>query len=1120
MEGVAGTDSILPKVRMRPNPRPVSSRPILMRALACLPLVLPLLGLFPATASARTGYPKVVNIYLSNSVTPEELQELSKWDVLVLDTDFPYDNPGAIDQLRAINPEIVILGSIPINGTWTAGYQQPVGTVAYKYWEGIAAGDFWLYDATGGVVNDWPGKGSTNLTPNCPVNAQGQAYWEWFAHFVDDTIWKHGQSEWDGIFLDDVWDNISWLNSGLPYSIDSDRDGTADVSAELDAWWTATNDSCTALVRELLGPDAVIASNGANSCYRSLNGTMAENFPFNGRPDQDNIYGYAWMRWTLLDRGSYFRGLENYVSSPMQLSIINSFAAVIGDQPDTTGRFQAHKRLGLGTALLGDGYYSLDNLNHSMTWWQPEYDIYLGAPIGPAYTYIVGGLSIWRRDYTEASVIVNPNNAALIAQAGLPTIDGWDAYIGPRIMEPVPPDTSAPAEVDDYWGGKAIDSHSVFFRWQAVGDDGKTGRATSYQIRYREGMGNATYEGPTWDAATEIPNSIVPGWAGFTESITVGGLDPDTYYYFAVRATDDVGHIGPLQVYHYRIKTLLTDPPLYDTIPPAAITTLEAVSIDSTGTALRWTAPGDDGTDGTAAIYRGRISDVPIDAANWDSALPIFWLPTPLLAGTVQTGEVRNLVPGTTYYVALRAEDEVPNLGPIGNVLSFTTLSGWVPPPPPPADTTGPSVITDLLVIDRAETTFTLRFTAPTAASGVVAGYDLRRVSGDVFTLAQWDTALTIPTGQPASPGMHEMVQVEGLNPGTSYAFRVRAHDDADNWSDLSAAVSATTLEPTPPPPPIDVTPPAAVADLVAAVTDTFKITLTWIAPGDDGTGGQADRYDLRYRLGGLDASTWASATTVEDAPSPAPAGAPQTFAIMGLPPDTTIAFALVTVDDANNASPMSNVATARIASPPPPPPPPDTQPPGAVEDFDRGIEMPGIVALSWTAAPEPDVAFYRIYRSRSGAIALTLYRDGVQECAWEDRQVVPGREYVYAVTAVDGAGNEGPRSTLVHVRVPVNVRPELPEGVFALGEPSPNPSSGPMSLQVETGSSLTVSVEVFDLSGRLVCGPRFDTLGRGAGTIAWDGRDASGLRVSRGMYFVRVRGNATSELRRVWVLP
>ncbi len=437
---------------MRLNPRPVASRAPLVRTLACLPLALLLLGFLPATASARTGYPKVLNYFLRRDITPADLQELAKWDALVLDADFPHDNPGAIDQLRAINPQIVILGYIPINGNLMTGYLRPADTVCYKHWEGISAGDFWLYNVAGGVVSDWPGKGSTNLTPNCPVNAQGQKYWEWFAHFVDDTMWKHGQSEWDGIFLDDVWDNISWLNSGIQYPIDSNRDRTPDVAAQLDAWWTAANDSCTTLIRQLLGPGVPVMSNGANTRYSSLNGTMVENFPYGGRFDQSNIYGYAWTRWTLLDCGSYFRGLESYLPTPSRFATINSIWPEVGDRPDTTGRFQAHKRLGLATTLLGDGYYGLDNASHSATWWEPEYDIYLGAPTGPGYTYLVGGLSIWRRDYAEASVIVNPNNATLIAQAGLPAIDGWDAYIGPRIVEPAPPDTLAPAEVDSYWG--------------------------------------------------------------------------------------------------------------------------------------------------------------------------------------------------------------------------------------------------------------------------------------------------------------------------------------------------------------------------------------------------------------------------------------------------------------------------------------------------------------------------------------------------------------------------------------------------------------------------------------------------------------------------------------------
>jgi hypothetical protein len=627
------------------KPRPVLTRALLARTMARLSLALLLLGLLPATAPARTGYPKVLNIFLRCSVTSADLQELAKWDVLVLDADFPHENPGAIDQIRALNPEIQILGYIPINGLSEVGYLRPSETVLHKYWDGVSADGFWLYDTAGGLVHDWPGKGSTNLTPNSPVNAQGQKYWQWFAHFVDDVVWQHGQSEWDGIFLDDVWNGISWLNSILAYPIDSDRNGVADPAAQLDAWWTAANDSCTALLRQLVGPGVPVMGNGANTCYGALNGTMIESFPYNGAADQNNIYGYAWTKWTLTYYGSYFSGIESFLASPSQFVTINSKWPGVGDQPDTTGRFNAHKRIGLATTLLGDGYYSLNNSLdlHASTWWEPEYDIYLGAPTGPPYSYVFGGLTIWRRDFAEVSVVVNPNNATLFAQADIPKIEGWDAYIGP------------------------------------------------------------------------------------------------------------------------------------------SITTLATASIDSTSAVLRWTAPGDDGTSGTAEFYHGRIATYPINDANWASAPRLFWLPEPLVAGTIQSTQVTSLAPAMTYYVALRTEDDQANLSAIGNVLCFTTV----------------------------------------------------------------------------------------------------------------------------------------------------------------------------YR--------------------------------------------------------------------------------------------------------EP---------------------------------------------------------------LAVDERPGLPEGVFAVGEVWPNPASGSMSLRVETGSSLTLSFEVFDLSGRIVSGPRFDTFGPGVGTVAWDGRDASGRRVPRGIYFVRMRGNDTTQLRRVWVLP
>ena len=70
-----------------------------------------------------------------------------------------------------------------------------------------------------------------------------------------------------------------------------------------------------------------------------------------------------------------------------------------------------------------------------------------------------------------------------------------------------------------------------------------------------------------------------------------------------------------------------------DTVPPAAITDL-GVRSTVQGFHLRWTAPGDDDTEGQAAQYdiRYAASDL---ASGWDSALVVPSPPTPGIAGHI-----------------------------------------------------------------------------------------------------------------------------------------------------------------------------------------------------------------------------------------------------------------------------------------------------------------------------------------------------------------------------------------------------------------------------------------------------------------------------------------------------
>ena len=135
-----------------------------------------------------------------------------------------------------------------------------------------------------------------------------------------------------------------------------------------------------------------------------------------------------------------------------------------------------------------------------------------------------------------------------------------------------------------------------------------------------------------------------------------------------------------------------------------------------------------------------------------------------------------------------------------------------------------------------------------------------------------------------------------------------------------------------------DGTPPAAIGDLKAEALGDGKVRLSWTATGDDGTEGRVAFYHVKSatativeRVKGWPDRTpplptnkaeweakaeafkakqlafWA-ASTVTAAPEPGTAGTKQEMLIEGLEPGARY-FGIKTWDDADNMSPMSNVA-------------------------------------------------------------------------------------------------------------------------------------------------------------------------------------------------------------------
>jgi hypothetical protein len=80
---------------------------------------------------------------------------------------------------------------------------------------------------------------------------------------------------------------------------------------------------------------------------------------------------------------------------------------------------------------------------------------------------------------------------------------------------------------------------SIALGWTAPGDDGNTGRAATYELRYSK-TAVASDTVSWWAAATNAGPLPQPQTAGSRESFTVAGLDSGATYYFVIRTADEV----------------------------------------------------------------------------------------------------------------------------------------------------------------------------------------------------------------------------------------------------------------------------------------------------------------------------------------------------------------------------------------------------------------------------------------------------------------------------------------------------------------------------------------------------------------------------------------------------
>lgn len=329
-------------------------------------------ALIPAFFSiAEDNAIKTANYYLLSGAALEDksiVETLALYDVLVLPAEAQVYNPDFPDEIRELNPDIILLAYVP-SVSWNNSWNDRLHNVL----EDSIKSSYWLNDKRGSNISIWPGTQALDLTSG------------WNHTLGDYVAGKILHNDyWDGVFFDEVSDEIAWVGD-----VKLSNNGS-NVNEE----WLDAYTELFYYTRELVGPDKIIISNGSSNLQHApyVNGRMFESFPTPWEKD-----------------GRWSTNINNYLA--LEQNVLYEPVILINSDTSNTGNSTDYKRvrLGLSSALLGSGFFGFDfgTESHQQLWRFDEYDAYIGIAKDEAEQNSDG---TWTRDFTNGMVIVNPTD--------------------------------------------------------------------------------------------------------------------------------------------------------------------------------------------------------------------------------------------------------------------------------------------------------------------------------------------------------------------------------------------------------------------------------------------------------------------------------------------------------------------------------------------------------------------------------------------------------------------------------------------------------------------------------------------------------------------------------------
>jgi hypothetical protein len=412
-----------------------------------------------------------------------------------------------------------------------------------------------------------------------------------------------------------------------------------------------------------------------------------------------------------------------------------------------------------------------------------------------------------------------------------------------------------------------------------------------------------------------------------------------------------------------------------------------------------------------------------------------------------------------------------------------------------PQDTTPPGPVTGLTARE-GDAEVVLKWTNPGDAdfAGVKIVY-----STSAYPAGPGDGTEANPGGTPAP--VDSFVHMNRVN-GTTYYYSVFARDEADNFS-TAANAQATPVDETPPELAISVFRNPYLSnylDVYVLASEALLLDSLFVTVDDDDVDMEtADSDDHVYR-GDYDLYTTGTITIKARARDTAnnPGSAQRQFSssfilassggearsvggsfVLAVPPGAARrdAYVLIWGREAESGDVLSSFEVD-----------------GGSAEFADYVR----VEFSYDEDTEDPEELGVVRGLGDGKVSLDSYIDG------ESRKIVA---YTRELGIFSLGRSEGSTS------------PPTGRGAVTILYNSPNPFEHATEIAYEVPKAADLSIEIVGVDGRVVKALHSGGISAGRHSISWDGRDESGVRVSSGVYFVRIISASGIASRKVAVL-